>query len=240
MKTFLQNKLRTILGVELKYVDPITNPKVLQTRLNVGAVQRSIYFYDLFGKIKNITGDVVECGAGLGRSLLLLSVCEDLYDNKRHIYCFDSFQRLPELSEYDVPTSRHVAIYGKGFNLKSLSYQAKEDVIIEHLIRSGISQEFISNHITFVKGFFSETLGGYSGARIALLHLDVDLYQSYKECLEILYPKVVKGGVIAFNEYQETARFHRGAKKAIDEFFNGKEKIIKSSIYDRFYVVKST
>ena len=154
MKTFLQNKLRNILGVELKRVDPITNPKTLQTRLNVGSVQRSIYFYDLFGKIKNITGDVVECGAGLWRSLLLLLICEDLYDNKRHIYCFDSFQRLPELSKYDVLTSGHVAIKGKGFNLRSLSYQAKEDVIIQHLIKSGISQEFISNHITFVKGFF--------------------------------------------------------------------------------------
>jgi len=238
MKTFLQNKLRTILGVELKRVDPITNPKVLQTRLNEGSVQRSIYFYDLFDKIKKIDGDIVECGAGLGRSLFLLSVCANLYDNKRHIYCFDSFQGLPELSEYDVPTSRHVAI--KGFNLKSLSYQAQEDVIIQHLIMSGISQDFISNHITFVKGFFSETLGGYSGARIALLHLDVDLYQSYKECLETLYPKVVKGGIIAFNEYQEAARYHRGAKKAIDEFFNGKEEIIKSPICNRFYVVKST
>ena len=240
MKTFLQNKLRNILGVELKRVDPITNPKTLQTRLNVGSVQRSIYFYDLFGKIKNITGDVVECGAGLWRSLLLLLICEDLYDNKRHIYCFDSFQRLPELSKYDVLTSGHVAIKGKGFNLRSLSYQAKEDVIIQHLIKSGISQEFISNHITFVKGFFSETLDGYSGAPIALLHLDCDLYQSYKECLEILYPKVVKGGIIAFNGYQEAAKCHNGAKKAIDEFLYGKEEIIKSAITDRFYVVKST
>jgi len=240
MESVIQKVLRSTLGVELRRVKPITNPKVLPTRLNETTVQRSIYFYDLFGKIKKTDGDIVECGAGFGRSLFLLSACANLYEKKRHIYCFDSFQGLPGLSKWDIPTSRLVAIKGKGYNLKSESYRAQEDVVIQHLIKSGISQEFISNHITLVKGFFSESLGEYSGARIALLHLDVDLYQSYKECLEILYPKVVKGGVIAFNEYQETAKFHKGAKKAIDEFLNGKEKIIKSPIYDRFYVVKST
>jgi len=238
MKSVLQKMLRSTLGVELKRVNPITNPKVLQTRLNEGSVQRSIYLYDLFDKIKNIDGDIVECGAGLGRSLFLLSICANLYEKKRHIYCFDSFQGLPEISKEDIPNSN--TLTRRGYSLKDESYRAQEDVIIQHLIVSGISQDFISNHITFVKGFFSETLGGYSGARIALLHLDVDLYQSYKECLEILYPKVVKGGVIAFNEYQETAKFHRGAKKAVDEFLDGKEEIIKSPICNRFYVVKST
>jgi hypothetical protein len=228
MKTFLLNKLRTI-GVEIRRVKPITDPRVLPIPREVGTTQRSIYFYDLLGKIKNIDGDVVECGAGFGYSLFLWSVCVDLYDNKRHIYCYDSFQGYPELSKEDIPTKTNFG-----------PYWTQEDIIIQHLINSGISQKFISSHITFVKGFFSKTLGGYSGAPIALLHLDCDLYQSYKECLEILYPKIVKGGIIAINTYQEAATFHKGAKKAIDEFFDGKEEIIKSPITDRFYVVKST
>jgi len=236
MKTFLLNKLRTI-GVEIRRVKPITDPRVLRIPREVGTTQRSIYFYDLLGKIKNIDGDIVECGAGLGHSLFLWSVCVDLYDNKRHIYCCDSFQGYPESSKEDISTRKSVDF--KRIRKES-SYWAQEDIVIQHLINSGISQEFISSHITFVKGFFSETLDGYSGAPIALLHLDCDLYQSYKECLEILYPKVVKGGIIAFNGYQEAAKCHNGAKKAIDEFLYGKEEIIKSAITDRFYVVKST
>jgi hypothetical protein len=57
--------------------------------------------------------------------------------------------------------------------------------------------------------------------------------------LEFFYPKVAAGGIIAFDEYQSFEKYP-GARKAIDEFFEGRrEKIIKSSLLDRYYVVKS-
>lgn len=47
----------------------------------------------------------------------------------------------------------------------------------------------------------------------------MDLYQSYKTCLEHLFPKVVSGGIVLFDEY-DTPNWP-GAKKAIDEYFKG-------------------
>ena len=31
--------------------------------------------------------------------------------------------------------------------------------------------------------------------------MDVDLYSSYKDCLEFFFPKLVKGGIVTFDEY---------------------------------------
>ena len=52
--------------------------------------------------------------------------------------------------------------------------------------------------------------------KISLLNLDVDLYNSYKTCLEELYDKVIDGGIVCFDEYQSDK--WTGAKKAIDDF----------------------
>ena len=47
MESVIQKVLRSTLGVELRRVKPITNPKVLPTRLNETTVQRSIYLVKL-------------------------------------------------------------------------------------------------------------------------------------------------------------------------------------------------
>ena len=73
------------------------------------------------------------------------------------------------------------------------------------------------------------------------LHADADLYASYKDILENLYHWVVPGGVIVLDEYMNTwenAKFP-GARKAIDEFFQDRERVVRDEIYGKFYVVKS-
>jgi hypothetical protein len=221
--------LRNVLDIEIRRVDH-TNRKEFPSAMTKDRLRRMIYFYDLQNQIKHINGDIVECGVGWGSSLFYFSVCAGLFDKKRHLYGFDAFEKgFPEPSKEDQPS-----LIRKGEKSKT------EDSVRRFLIRGRISQDFISDHITFVNGFFDKTLAGYSGEEIALLHLDIDHYQSYKDCLEILYSKVVKGGIIAFDEYHQPTRYP-GAKKSIDEFLeDSKETIIKSSIIDRYYLVKSS
>ena len=88
---------------------------------------------------------------------------------------------------------------------------------IKQVLRDGwLPEDVIRNRIRLVKGWFDEPLPRYDG-RIALLHLDCDLYDSYRLALETLYDKVQPGGVVMFDEYNETR--WPGATKAIDEFF---------------------
>ncbi len=81
-----------------------------------------------------------------------------------------------------------------------------------------------------MQGYFEDTLPRYQGS-IALLHLDCDLHQSYKTCLDMLYSRVMPGGVIMFDEYEDTN--FPGAQKAINEFFTDKsEKVIAYNNYN--------
>ena len=58
-----------------------------------------------------------------------------------------------------------------------------------------------------------------------LVHLDVDIYESYKNALEFFYPRMVRNGVIVMDDYG--SKFCLGAKKAIDRFMSYKpEKLI--------------
>jgi hypothetical protein len=88
--------------------------------------------------------------------------------------------------------------------------------VIKVLKEGRIPEAMIAERVRLVKGPFHETLASYEG-RIALLHLDCDLYESYRIALETLYRKVQPGGMVLFDEYDDER--WPGARKAIDEFF---------------------
>lgn len=81
----------------------------------------------------------------------------------------------------------------------------------------------------------------YPESSIALLHLDVDLYLSYKVVLEKFYCKVTKGGIILFDEYLGGLDYLKfpGAYKAISEFLGDKiKKIKKDPDTGKFFIIK--
>jgi len=73
--------------------------------------------------------------------------------------------------------------------------------------------------VHIIPGWFEDTLLRAQLPPVALLHLDVVLHDSYRTCLEHLYPHVVPGGVVLFDEYRdETCERYPGVKRAIDAF----------------------
>jgi len=108
--------------------------------------------------------------------------------------------------------------------------------IVSRVLRDGrVPEDTIQNKVRLVKDFFDNTLPHYEGS-IAILHLDCDLYGSYKVALECLYENVVPGGVIMFDEY-ENATFP-GARRAIDEFFADKEERVLKHHLGKWFAVK--
>ena len=60
-------------------------------QLNVGNIANVIYWNSFFEKTLHIPGDIVECGIGRGRSILIIAVLNELYGRKRKIFGYDSF-----------------------------------------------------------------------------------------------------------------------------------------------------
>jgi len=67
---------------------------------------------------------------------------------------------------------------------------------------------------------------------LAFVHCDCDQYQSYRSVIDILWPLVVPGGILLFDDYP----YLMGAKKAVEESFDIKD-LCKCGT--RFYVKKS-
>ena len=145
----------------------------------------------IFDRIRHLEGDIVECGVGRGDSLLQFAYFIREEGKSRNLWGFDSFEGFPEPTLEDV-SPRHSQ---KGDWSDTSLYG-----VMQKLTQAGFDAEFVRAHVTLVKGFFTTSLVKYTGNKIALLHLDVDLYSSYSETLNTLFPRVVQDGAILFDE----------------------------------------
>ena len=207
-----------VSGVEIPQRIALT----LSPTITFSHAKKYSYFNRLLGAVADVHGDVVECGIGGGESLLFLcSTCADQYP-LRKVWGFDSFKGFPKFSpEDDGETNQEV--FGDWRETDTGVPLIK--VLLDSFAMFGMPKTWTRSNVTIIGGFFDETLGMYTGEGIALLHLDCDLYNSYKTCLEKLYDKVVPGGVIAVDEYAGTMEHlvFPGARKAIDEFMQDKD-----------------
>lgn len=173
--------------------------------------------YELYKKIINLPGDVIECGVFKGNSFFRLAHFRDILESKysRKIIGFDVFGKFPESSfEKD-----------KAYLEKFINSAGADSIEIEE-IEKILSYKKIENY-ELVKGNILETIPEYCKRnphlRIALLHIDVDVYDPTIVILENLYEKVVRGGVIMLDDYG----VFPGETEAVEQFFKDKKVIIQ-------------
>lgn len=194
--------------------------------------RRSALFFRLpilFSNIQEVEGDIVECGVGWARTFSILACLVKAEGKNRMLYGFDSFEGFPDPSPEDRSPR----------NPKRGEWKVIGQENVKRILSSvGLDEAFINSNIKIKKGFFEDTLKNSDVQKIAFLHLDVDLYNSYKVCLEELFPKMARGGVVLFDEYSSTN--FPGAKKAIDEYFSQTPHKIQKDIFsNKYYVIKN-
>lgn len=214
------------LGIRIAAVDSL----VIDHRLP----HRLLYLERLLRLVKDVPGDIVECGVAEGMSLVIFAILNKHFSTKRHIWGFDSFEGLPTPSREDLSGP-------KAISRKGMFRQAYEARVLSNIRDAGFDEHAVREQVTIIKGWFSDTLPKYDGS-IALLHLDADLYDSTNCALENLWPKVTIGGIAAFDEYHETEEWP-GEKKAVDEYFswhieNKNAKMYRDPFYNHYYIVK--
>ncbi len=197
---------------------------------------------------EKIPGCFVECGVGYGRSALIIESILQFKKDFRNLFLFDSFQGFPELSKEDM-TGNYQAKKGEWNYINENNLKE----IISCSNNSKNKKEYFADNksrIHIHKGFFADTLNEEvllnikNKGGISFLHIDVDLYESYKQCLEKLLPLVNPGGIILFDEYNdETLKKFPGSKKAIDEYLLSQNidpnKILEKDISGKFYMIKA-
>lgn len=172
-----------------------------------------VRYLDRYG----IDGAFVECGVWKGGSVGMMALAH-LSSNpsmKRELHLFDSFEGLPE-PDRKVDGNKAVdysAQHAEG-NLEKIGkcvgpIEDNRDLLFRQI-------GYPESKVTFHQGWFENTLpkDALSLGKIALLRLDGDWYSSTKVCLDHLYGKVVKNGIIVVDDYGHW----EGCRKAVDEF----------------------
>lgn len=174
------------------------------------SIQRLYSLYSLTKKIceRNIAGDFVECGVAAGGSTALMAFVIKKYSKiKRVIYAFDSFEGMPEPSQYD----KHGKLNAKDTGWGTGTCSAPLESVITICKKLGVSEI-----VKPIKGYFDQTLQKYKEIikLISFLHMDGDWYESTKDILNNLYDNLSLEAIIQVDDYG----FWEGCKKAIHEF----------------------
>lgn len=154
-------------------------------------------------------GDFWECGVFEGGSA---SHIHSVIPRDRKLVLFDSFEGLPQETEHD------------NFHKKGDFSGPNLDRIIEYF------SEY--DNVQIVKGWIPETFKDFTDSKLCFVHIDLDLYEGYKSTLEFIWPRMVKGGIIALDDYY--AETCLGAKKATDEFVAAHGTVV----HGNYYIIK--
>ena len=110
----------------------------------------ALYFHAQHAKIKNLPGDIVECGVGYSRTFQVLACLLRKEENpSRTLYGFDSFEGFPEPHLED-KSSRNP----KKGEWRVLTPEQLHRILVQ--LRLG--EEFVDSRIRIVRGFFEDTL----------------------------------------------------------------------------------
>ena len=126
----------------------------------------------------DMRGVVIECGAYLGGSTAKLSHAAAM--TRRELIVCDSFEGLPEVAGSDHSLGKTAFHEG--------DYRAQLMQVKSKVARFGRIE-----CVTFVPGWYDESLSTLRGIRIACAFWDVDLRESFISCIKALWPAVRPG-----------------------------------------------
>jgi hypothetical protein len=168
----------------------------------------------------NVEGSLVECGIFRGGNIILMSKLLEEYKIEKNIFAYDTFEGMPLPGKDDLDLRGNNSV-NKFLKLKNSENEGSQWCYcnIED-VKNNIKKFNINylKNINFIKGKVEETLLDVKNLpkKISLLRLDTDFYSSTKTELNILYPLLQKKGVLIIDDYGH----FKGAKKAVDEFFD--------------------
>ena len=164
----------------------------------------------LYEKIIEVPGDILEFGVYKAASLIRFLSAREMFEmpSARKVIGFDAFGPFPKTGA-EAADERQFLEEFEGAGGNGLSIQEVEALLEAKRLAADVS---------LIKGDIFETLPEYlaknTNTRVALLHIDVDLYESTKFVLESVWPYVSHGGLVLFDDYGLVG----GATRAVDEF----------------------
>jgi len=161
---------------------------------------------------QNNAGDFIEAGVWRGGATIFMRALLKSYGvADRRVWVADSFDGLPEPDPEKFPLE---AKTHRGPVMRKVyqHFTCDLDEVKNNFNTFGLLDE----QVVFLKGWFKDTLAAAPIARLAVLRLDGDYYQSTTDGLLNLYNKVSVGGYVIIDDYAEDSWTY--CRKAVNEF----------------------
>ena len=132
-------------------------------------------------------------------------------ENSRKIVGFDMFGQFPHSKTVESDETF----------IEKWNRQFEDEFVSKEEIEASLAHKGFGN-VQLVQGDIRETLPQFldknPAFRIALLHIDTDVYEPCRVTLELCWDRVVPGGIVCFDDYATI----EGETLAVDEFFKDK------------------
>ena len=170
-------------------------------------ISRFIARYELFKKIRDVKGSIIECGVHRGGGVMAwakMSSALEPYSINRKIIGFDTFSGFSNINEEDlIKTEKDI-----NEELKEGGWSAEVSIYDEMMdcIEAYNDERFFGKKekVDLIKGDAVKTIPDYVSKNqhlvVSLLFLDFDLYEPTKIALEHFMPRIPKGGVVVFDQ----------------------------------------
>lgn len=155
---------------------------------------------------EGVEGDFLEAGVCRGGATILMRALQVAHgEAERRTWVVDSFQGVP-------PSVKEV---DQRYDLHLEEARAPWLACSEGKVRDLFSRyDMLDHNVRFVSGWVAESLPRAAVGPLAILRIDVDIYSSTYECLDLLYDKLSPGGFVIVDDYG----FFQPCRDAVDAF----------------------
>lgn len=182
------------------------------------SIARFLCLSEIFKMALQVQGDVMECGVNWGGGLMTFAQLSAIWEPvnlQRRIVGFDTFSGFEAVS----PEDDHAVIQTAERRVGGYKADSLED--LRKTVALFDANRFVGHiqKVELVAGDVAKTVPAYLDREpqtvVSLLHLDLDLYEPTKVCIEHFVPRMPKGAVIIFDELNN--RTWPGETKAVME-----------------------
>jgi hypothetical protein len=189
--------------------------------------QKMVKRIELYQNVKQLSGDIIEIGVFKGAGIALFLKLKAMYEpnSVMKVIGFDFFDKDNTLS--------NLSGINKEMMDNVLNRTNNNDILLDS-VKNKLLFSNPSNYL-LIKGEAVEKCNDFNhnnpGLRIKILYLDLDLGEPTYNILKIFWNKVVKNGIVVFDEY---AHHHWDESVGVDKFLKeieGQYEFIDTKIY---------
>ena len=178
--------------------------------------------YELFTLVKQASklknGSLIEIGVFKGGTGAIISKQAELNNINEKVYLCDTFNGVVKSSKYDP------------------DYNNGEHKATKKVVKTLLQNMNIQNTV-ILEGIFPDDTGKQiQNLQFRFCHIDVDVYKSAKDIIDWIWPKMVIGGIIVYDDYGFSTC--KGIATQVEEQINLEDRIIIHNLNGHAIIIK--